>query len=398
MPLLLSNPVTIHHIYLYLGGKHLTNDEMTAVQEHGVASELCEWLPENLTELDRNHFEFSCDTREPDGKRWAWTHLPKHGHAPGFATLKDAAVNAYWHHVDLYQDIHRLSKDGFSVVPFGDPETFYWRYVKGNRVSPLFPTEEGAWRDCKRDDEEVRRKIHAHFSSPAEYPTSRQKVQPFKDAVRNHALVFETITALEPMLEEAGFEITDKYWKMRGENHRTMVPEGRVKVIRSALLAWSMANPAQFTASIEALDRVSEPAAFGTGHLEALLREARYQITEGGWNHPDVEQIRLIQGGRDQVVLDAWRHYQGVCGVTFTDPVWKGAGLPPLNAAVWVAPHNTSWGFTRIDKVKAKVLGYHDEYVWLRLTQKVGMVSEVFVTTRTDKVTFEPCGSEQDGQ
>ncbi|QBJ04456.1 hypothetical protein HOV23_gp117 [Pseudomonas phage Lana] len=410
MTVFLTDPQNIRTVYYHLQGRDLSVSQIAAVQRDGLDPEVADKLPAKFEELDRNGFEFSCDTTEPEGRQWEWQHAD-YGHSADFDNLAAAVKNAYWHHVDLYQDIYRLSKDGFSVVPFGDPETFYWRYVKSGRVSPLFPTEEGAWRDCKRDDEEVRRKIHDHFRPDEHGAAHRSQGRTFKEAIRDHARLFESIHAMEPMLEEAGFEITDQHWKMRGENCRTVVQGGRSKVIRSALVAWSEANPAQFRASIEALDKVSEPAAFGTDHLEAWLREAGYQVTDGGWNHPDVEHIHLIQGGRSCVVLAAWAHYmrtharpltaeesQALQAMTKPVQVWGGDVPPPVGTTVWVTPHNASWGFTSINKVKAKVLGYHDEYVWLRLTQKVGMVQSIFITTRVDKVSFSVCGSEADGQ
>lgn len=64
------------------------------------------------------------------------------------------------------------------------------------------------------------------------------------------------------------------------------------------------------------------------------------------------------------------------------DPAWTGEGLPPVGVSCEVEPHNTYWGLVTLDPVEMKVLGYHDEFVWLQ------GVDGAFHCTRTDKADF----------
>ncbi|KAF1004383.1 MAG: hypothetical protein GAK36_00052 [Pseudomonas sp.] len=69
---------------------------------------------------------------------------------------------------------------------------------------------------------------------------------------------------------------------------------------------------------------------------------------------------------------------------------WNGEGLPPVGTTCIVTPHNTNWGFERVEENRCRVLAYQYEFAWLHLLNSDDSESFVFITTRTDKVDFTP--------
>ncbi|MGR6474401.1 hypothetical protein ACUZXZ_01165 [Pseudomonas juntendi] len=70
--------------------------------------------------------------------------------------------------------------------------------------------------------------------------------------------------------------------------------------------------------------------------------------------------------------------------------LWNGQRLPPAGAACWVTPHNTIWGFDNLNTRLVKVVAYMDDYIWLMELHSDDTRPRSFITTRTDKVDFEP--------
>ncbi len=69
---------------------------------------------------------------------------------------------------------------------------------------------------------------------------------------------------------------------------------------------------------------------------------------------------------------------------------WDGEGLPPPGTQCMVTPHNTLWGFDSLDTRRVQVMSYSADHVWLMELHSDGSGSLSFITTRTDKVDFEP--------
>jgi hypothetical protein len=74
------------------------------------------------------------------------------------------------------------------------------------------------------------------------------------------------------------------------------------------------------------------------------------------------------------------------------DPAWDGQGWPLAGMECVVTPHNTVWGFSKVEDVHCTVLGYFEDMVWLKqpMATQERPNACVFITTRTDKVDFRP--------
>lgn len=218
MPVYLINPCTIQTLYMRCLGQDMTMKQITKVQQDGLDPALV--LPPKLEELDHNGFEFSYDPEHERGP-WCWTHIDEHGYAPGHKTLEEAVKNAYWHYVGLYKNIQALTKAGFEVIPFGDPVIYYWRYCNGNRVSPLFPTEESAWRSAaqayaemtaRRLEDDIRQR---RLRNPREHKTvdgGRQQGKTYAELMKGNQATAVRIADMKKVLEAAGYSFSDVRW------------------------------------------------------------------------------------------------------------------------------------------------------------------------------------------
>jgi hypothetical protein len=378
----------------YANGVQISQQQINQLQQFGLRDDCFpDPLPPYLEALDKAGFVFDFEPLE-EGTAWVWEH-PEKGRAPDGKDLLSTVKNAYWHHVGFHKEVAELGRRGFTVEPFAELFSgctpHYWRYNQANRVSPLFPTEEMAWRDAWRQHEKVVAKIQDEMAM-RQTTVHRMTEAGLRFDMGKAQSAFAAIRAMEPLLEEAGYEITDTHWRRR--NYRLDVPGGREAVIRDAVKTWAGQNLHQFMKAINDLNTVSAPAQYGTVHMLDMLQRAGYIVTSGGWNHAKADKIQLGKD-LDWAVYDAWLHYIGPN--SYDSPTkspstaaesWAGLGLPPMGVKVWVTPHNVVWGFNTVEPQLMTVRGYHAEYVWLQRDKGPGAIDVMFVTTRTDKVTF----------
>jgi hypothetical protein len=164
-------------------------------------------IPPHLVLLDAEGFVFDYEPLE-DGTVWVWEHHD-YGRAAHFTSLDEAIKAAYWRYLGLSEVISALTRLGFKVESFGEGPAFYWRYTRGHRTSPLFPTEDAAWRDAKRTHEKAEAKVAADpgiYRSPANHLDYAKP----RDLIR----VVGTV-GVEKLLTEAGYTFAGSTWSLR---------------------------------------------------------------------------------------------------------------------------------------------------------------------------------------
>jgi hypothetical protein len=336
-----------------------SKDEMDQHLLHGTYPNFPS-MPQHFVLLDKEGFEFTFDhgnNLDVAERRWGWDHLTKFGTTGShFHTLEAAAKNAYWHLIGLYDGIRTAQSAGIKVEPHTIGEgTHYWRAEHNHRVSALFPTEEAAWRDAITTMEEVwarnpRMRPHSQSQPSKRYET-------FSDKFPGHNMNPEgpVLGAIKRMLIKQGFRFTNL--KSEGEcwTLGTLTVGGHAShaaCIKDALKIWLRDNPE------------GVPDVIGWLGLEGA-EIASAAMTE----------IPAVTTAEDALTS---------AEPAITPPeVW-----PEVGSRALVTPHNTIWGFSRLDPVLCDIRGYWGDWVWL---QQVGTFigTEGFITTRIDKCDIE---------
>jgi len=290
--------------------------------------------------------------------------------------------------------VEELQQIGFEVVGTGingmnsSGKSYgicYWRYMRGNRVSALQPSQEAAWRDAIREWDGTLKRVQLD-----EAQRQQRKLNPSEQNIlkglegREYRAAQSQLEQMISKMISAGLTIDVR--KMQETYVSLSVEPLPIDAMKNTLE--SAGYTFAFTAAVGW--RCMTEGVKGTGSLETAVKSAWKHALDKGISEQTLTSVCLAYAEPEKVTA------QFVGGllkpeekIEILTKVWDGTGNPPVGTTCWVTPHNTIWGFHSTAPHLCQVLAYRDEYVWLELLSDVGETTYTFTTTRTDKVDFK---------